>query len=195
MISWNSVFLGCSGFCGTRTLPFTEPIQVGNSKGLYLKCRLTSDDEPERRVWKVTTRTDQFRGEQLYQAMFELPQKPNDGNWSLIEIPFTSFSQVRGPRLVEGAAALNVSNSGIYQIGISLSKFKMARNVTEIENFRPGFFELQIKEIGAYNTYQLEEAIASPNTLTKKEADSKRPLILKLLLPIAKIFFNEKRYV
>lgn len=182
----------CRGFCGTRTLPFTEPIQVGKeTDGLYIMCRLTSDDEPERRVWKVTTRSEQSRGEQLYQAMFELPAKKEE--WTRIEIPFSSFVQVRGPRIVDGAPSLNVTK-GIYQIGISLSKFMLSKNVTEIANFRPGFFELQIKEIGIYLKGEDEVSVTIPATLTKTEAANNRPILLKLLLPLAKMFFDEKRY-
>lgn len=191
---WSGICrLDGGGFCGTRTLPFQEPIQIGSeAEGIYLLCRFTSDEEPERRVWKVTTRSEQSRGEQLYQAMFELP-KPVEGNWTRVEVPFSSFVQVRGPRVVEGAPPLDVSN-GLFQIGVSLSKFKIAKNVTEVPNFRPGYFELQIKEIGAYSKEKESSLeLAAPSTLSKREMDKKRPLLLKILLPLAKVFFSEKR--
>jgi hypothetical protein len=191
--TWSGICrLDGGGFCGTRTLPFQEPIRVGNeAEGIYLLCRLTSDDEPERRVWKVTTRSEQSRGEQLYQSMFELP-KPVEGDWNRVKIPFSSFIQVRGPRVVEGAPPLDVSN-GLFQIGISLSKFSIARNVTEVPNFRPGYFELQIKEIGGYTQKKESLELATPATLSKREAAKKKPLVLKIILPLAKIFFSEKR--
>ncbi len=154
-------------------------------------CRLTSDDEPERRVWKVTTRSEQSRGEQLYQAMFQLPA--NQEEWNRVEVPFSRFVQVRGPRVVGGAPTLDVSN-GLFQIGISLSKFMISTNVTEIPNFRPGFFELQIKEIGVYRKADEPINVITPTTLSKNEAEKKRPILLKLLLPVAKVFFSEKRY-
>jgi Complex I intermediate-associated protein 30 (CIA30) len=189
------VILWCSGFCGTRTLPFEKPIQVGQqAEGIYLEYRFTSDEEPERRVWKVTTRSESSRGEQLYQAMFQIQAATTDkGEWNRAEIPFSTFQQVRGPRLVEGGPALNVSN-GLYQIGLSLSKFVISKNVSEIQNFRPGFFELQIKEIGIYSGTK-DGNIAVPATLSKNEIAKKKPLLLKLLLPISTLVFNEKRYV
>jgi hypothetical protein len=179
------------GFCGARTLPFEGPLKVGDAEGLYLQCRLTSDEEPERRVWKVTTRSEQSRGEQLYQAMFEMP-KTRDDEWSTVKIPFSSFVQVRGPRMVEGGAPLNTT-AGLFQIGISLSKFQIGKNVTEIENFRPGYFELQLKEIGVYKADKMDLAVASPNTLPKEVVAKNRPFVLKILFPIVKIFFSEKR--
>ena len=111
--------------------------------------------------------------------------------------------------MVPGAPPLNVSN-GLYQIGISLSKFMISQNGTEIPNFRPGFFELQIQEIGVYQEAQETAATATttasvdsdqdavatlvrPSTLSRKEADQKKPLVLKLLLPLGKLLFSEKR--
>ena len=166
-------------------------MDVGGADGLYLKCRLTSDDEPERRIWKVTTRTEKSRGEQLYQAMFDLPKTP-ENEWSQVHIPFSSFLQVRGPRLVEGAEPLNATG-GLFQVGISLSKFQMAKNVAELENFRPGYFELQLQDIGVYKNGDIIETVVSPTTLDKAEAAKRRPLLLKILLPVAKVFFSEKR--
>ena len=126
--------------------------------------------------------------------MFQIQAATTDtGEWNRAEIPFSSFQQVRGPRLVEGGPALNVSN-GLYQIGLSLSKFVISKNVSEIQNFRPGFFELQIKEIGIYSGTK-DGNIAVPTTLSKNEIAKKKPLLLKLLLPISTLVFNEKRYV
>lgn len=184
----------CSGFCGTRTLPFEKPIEVGEgAEGIYLECRLTSDEEPDRRVWKVATRVEQSRGEQLYQAMFKLNQTASQNEWIRAQIPFSSFRQVRGPRLVEDAPALDVSN-GLFQVGLSLSKFMISNNVTEVPNFRPGFFELQIKEIGFYGRPTKEKLdVTVPATRSKSEIAKKRPLLLKILLPLTKVFFSETR--
>merc|ERR1711920_501665 len=168
------------GFCGTRTLPFQAPLKVGkDAEGIYLLCRLTSDDEPERRVWKVTTRSDSIRTtEQLYRASFELPKTKNN-EWNLIKIKFQDFVQVRGPRVVSGGEPLDTTG-GIYQIGMSLSKFVISSNTTEMENFRPGFFEFQVKEIGAFKSGSDALNIEFPGTLGKKEADKKRPLVFKI---------------
>jgi hypothetical protein len=183
-------------------MPFEEPLQVTeDADGFYLMCRFTSDDEPERRVWKMTTRTEDSRGEQLYQAMFEIPHSTDnrgkDGEWQFITVPFTSFAQVRGPRLVEGAPALNVTG-GLFQIGVTLSKFQLGTNVTMIPNFRAGFFELQLKEIGlcskSTSTMDSKSLLETRvvRTLSNDEARKKRPIILKILAPVTNVIFSEK---
>jgi hypothetical protein len=188
---WSGICrLDGGGFCGTRTLPFQSPLQVGDAEGIYLFCRLTSDDEPERRAWKVTTRSVQSRSEQLYQAMFELPKTKGD-EWNLVKIKFSDFVQVRGPRVVEGGPKLNTTG-GIFQIGLSLSKFMISSTGKGIENFRPGYFEVQVKEIGFFIDGDSPVTIDFPGTLEKKEAEAKKPLILKLLGPVAKVLFSEK---
>ena len=194
-----------------RTLPFkTSPLNATNQDGVYLDCRLASDDEADRRIWKMTVRTDSSRGEMVYQAQFDLKQamvdaKENqkdscdDGNvWARVMVPFDSFQLVRGPRLIPDGPKLDVSG-GIYQIGMTLSKFKIAMNTTELENFRPGYFDLHIQRIGFYNDKDTgsKDSYAKrthviPDTLSKKEAEGKRPLLLKMLLPIAKLLFSEE---
>ena len=222
--SWSGVCrIDGGGFCGTRTLPFKDgvPLKVAgegvntnaSADGFYLTVRLTSDNEPERRVWKLTTRVENVsRSEQLYQAMFEIPKQDetngesssSSNEWKTIRVPFESFQQVRGPRIVENGPPLDISG-GLFQIGMVMSKFQIATNMTEFENFRPGYFELQIKEIGVYTSDDSSSSssassikkltsIETPKTLTKKEADQNKPVALKILFPIAKLFFNEKRY-
>jgi len=93
--SWSGVCrTDGGGFCGTRTLPFQDgkPLQVVKSKadasdsdstggsngsyGFYIKLKLMSDNEPERRVWKMTTRTKNIQtSEQVYQSSFEIPKQ------------------------------------------------------------------------------------------------------------------------
>ena len=184
------------GFCGLRTLPFENPLSVAGADGFYLDVRLASDSEPERRVWKMTTRVKPDRGEQLYQAMYEFSQDADCQEWSRVRVPFSAFKLVRGPRMVPGGPPLNVTG-GLYQIGMTMSKFGIAENTTEIENFRPGFFELQIKQMGVYkepsNTKLID--LITPKVLSKDEASKRQPLLLKLLLPVSKLFFTEQRYV
>lgn len=134
----------------------------------------------------------------MYQSQFDLQKeidaaKASGGEWAEVKVPFDSFQLVRGPRLIPDGPKLDVSG-GIYQIGMTLSKFKMAVNTTQLENFRDGFFEMRIKEIGFYEVGAQKTAsdINVPDTLSKKEAESKRPLLLKMLLPVAKVFFSEK---
>ncbi|VEU39829.1 unnamed protein product [Pseudo-nitzschia multistriata] len=201
--SWSGVCrLDGGGFCGTRTLPFVDgkPLEVGADKeGLFLVVKLASDDEPERRVWKVTTRNlNNARSEQLYQAEFQIQKKEggkSDSGWETIRVPFSSFVQVRGPRVIENGPPLDPTG-GLFQIGMSLSKFQIASNTTELPNFRPGYFELQIREIGLYGTASSKAAQATTSniqTLTKKEAEQQRPAALKILLPLLKLFFSEQR--
>lgn len=177
-----------------RTLPFKDSLVVGDANGLYLECRLASDDEPERREWKMTTRIESSRGETLYQAPFSFESKGEE--WTRIRVPFETFRLVRGPRMIPDAPPLNTTG-GLFQVGMTMSKFAFGEDLAEIKDFRAGFFELQVKAIGLYK----EEAVAavamgsfgSPKTLSKEEAQKKRPLILKLLFPIAKLFFSEQR--
>mmetsp|Transcript_24300 Transcript_24300/g.51688 ORF Transcript_24300/g.51688 Transcript_24300/m.51688 type:complete len:407 (+) Transcript_24300:121-1341(+) len=209
--SWSGVCrTDGGGFCGTRTLPFRDgvPLKVVDNDdenkqrdGFYLKVRLASDNEPERRVWKLTTRVENVqRSEQLYQAMFEIPKQDGESGdeWKTIQVPFDTFIQVRGPRIVENGPPLNVTG-GLFQVGMTMSKFQIASNTTEFNDFRPGYFELQIQEIGVYGSSSSAVAADSvpvtdiPVTLTKEQAQSKRPVALKILGPVLKLFFSEKR--
>ena len=184
---------------GMRTLPFTEPLQVPEgSDGVYLDCKLVSDNEASRRNWKLTVRTDTSRGEQVYQAEYDLQKAMDEASsdeWPRVKVPFNQFQLVRGPRLIPDADPLDVSG-GIYQIGMTMSKFQMAVNTTELDNFRDGFFNMNIQKIGFYKEggdVPVEKMSSSvPDTLSKKEAEKKRPLILQMLLPVAKILFSEK---
>jgi Complex I intermediate-associated protein 30 (CIA30). len=209
------------GFCGMRTRPFQSPLNATGAEGIYVDCRLASDDEPERRVWKMTVRTDTSRGEMVFQSQFDLKgameykkkelggeNEEEEGQWARVLVPFDGFQLVRGPRLVVDGPKLDVTN-GIFQIGMTMSKFLMAVNTTELENFRPGFFDLHIQRIGFYQerrglesqektmqdqveTVRGVNVVVVPETLTKMEADKKKPLLLKILAPVAKLLFSEK---
>merc|ERR1712232_1477395 len=52
---------------------------------------------------------------------------------------------------------------------------------------------VQVKEIGVYKKGESPLKVDFGGTLEKKDAEKKKPLILKVLAPIAKIFFSEKR--
>lgn len=193
------------GFCGMRTLPFMQPLNATGFDGVYVDCRLASDKEPEKRVWKMTLRTDPSRGEQVFQSEFDLAQAmkgcdsdEEDSSMARVYVPFEKFQMVRGPRLVPDGPKLNVTG-GIFQIGMTMSKFKMAQNTTTLDDFRAGYFDLHISKIGFYSNSiesdaameTISDAIA-PDTLSKREAERKRPLLLRLVLPIAKLLFSEK---
>ena len=171
------------GFCGVRTRPWEQPLAVGEADGFYLKVRLSSDDEPQRRVWKMTTRVKPDRGEQLYQAQYQLV---NSSDFQTVQVPFESFQLVRGPRTIPDGPPLNTT-SGLYQIGFTMSKFGMGVNVTELPDFRAGFFELQFREIGLYSKGDKVDTLA-PSVSEKDQ----RPLVVKVLRPISKLFFTEQ---
>jgi len=95
--------------------------------------------------------------------------------------------------MVPDASPLDISK-GVSQIGMSLSKFVIGLNTTVLEDFRPGFFNLNIQRIGFYtdSTSDLPQVLLSPPTLTKDEMNRKRSLLLRLLLPIIKNIFSEQ---
>lgn len=159
--------------------------------------------------------------------MFTIPNNRQDEDkWHTVYVPFDDFKLVRGARLIPNATALN-KHDGLYQIGMSMSKFVMSNNMTALDNFRSGFFELQIQQLGLYceassssntsisstqhifrnnlldsnatsatSNNLLDETVASTATLvksmTKEEALAQRPLLLKILLPLSKLFFTER---
>jgi hypothetical protein len=174
---------------------------VGYADGFYVQCRLSSDNEPQRRVWKMTTRTKPDRGELLYQAPFPLTNtsssSDNDG-WTTVHVPFASFRYVRGPRMIPDGPPLNTTG-GLYQIGMTMSKFVFAEQTTELPDFRDGYFELQIKEIGLYKRDSKRlyggviQAMARPIVYTKRQAQAQRPILIKFLTPVFKLFFSEQR--
>jgi len=188
-ISWCGICrVDGGGFCGTRTLPFQEPLSVGNADGLYIECRLASDNDTDRRVWKMSTRTEKSRGEELYQSEFKI--KPGN-EWNRLPLPFSNFNKVRGARLVFGAERIDPSE-GLYQIGLTMSKFLMAENMTEIPSFRPGYFELQVKSMGLYSSNAQNVTVSSPTILSPEEIKQNRPIIAKIVFPVIKLLFSEK---
>lgn len=166
---------------------------VADTDGFYVTCRLASDDDTDRRVWKMSTRTRPDRGELLYQAPFLL-RKTIEDDWCRVKVPFNSFVCVRGPRIIPDGPPFNAT-TGIYQIGMTMSKFVFGADLKELENFRDGFFEFQMKEIGVYRDEDIvnKTAIVEPKVLSKEESRDKRPLILKILLPLTRIVFSEAR--
>jgi Complex I intermediate-associated protein 30 (CIA30) len=219
---WNGICrIDGGGFCGFRTNPFKTPFIVSNDTiGFYIKCRLVSDNEPERRVWKITTRTKPDRGELLYQAPFQFSNYNKNNNydnieWQFIYVPFDTFRLVRGPQVVENGPKLNVS-MGIYQIGMTMSQFIFASTFTNnnntiektLPNFRDGYFEVNIEEIGVYSatsntiktndeksilSLQKQEPIQVLDVFTKGELKKQKSLFIKMILVIVRlVFFTEQ---
>jgi len=184
------------GFCGMRTLPFETPMNLSTADGMYVTCRLASDDEASRRVWKMTLRTSGGeRGEVVYQTMFQID--PKIEGLQRILLPFSAFRLVRGPRLIPGAPLLDADKTGtVFQVGLTASKFQIAEDMTPLGNFRDGFFQLDIGAIGTYTRNGAGKAAAPVvgpvGTATPEEAKKQRPLLFKVLLPVLNVFFGEK---
>ena len=84
--------------------------------GLYVDC------EPEaeclRRVWKLTCRARQDRGEVVYQATL----KPQPVGRQRLFVPWSDFQLVRGPRLVPDMPPLSVEDvNATYQVNLTLT--------------------------------------------------------------------------
>jgi Complex I intermediate-associated protein 30 (CIA30) len=162
---------------------------------MYVTCRLNSDLEAHRRIWKLSVRTDGTRGEQLYQSILTIPSTKQEDEFFTLQVPFASLRLVRGARLVPDADPFN-KTKGVYQIGLVLSKFTIAEHMTAMPNFRPGFFELLLKDIGL--VYKNATAAAAPvslavASLSKMDAMAKRPILIKTLMPLSRIISTEKR--
>ena len=85
-------------------------------------------------------RTDSLHSEQVYQQQFELPltsanyMNDNDDKLTQIKIHFDSFTLVRGPRKVLDRPNLD-STQGLFQIGMTMSEFIIANNMTAMNDF------------------------------------------------------------
>lgn len=116
-----------------------------------------------------------------------------------IYIPFKDFRQVRGARLVPEAVPLNTTG-GLYQIGMTLSKFIMANNMTELTDFRDGYFEMHLGKIGLYSEQQNNEVTTNTQlknniirVKSEKEVQKQLPIVFRLFIrPILKLLFSEK---
>ncbi|GMI54127.1 hypothetical protein ScalyP_jg11305 [Parmales sp. scaly parma] len=189
------------GFCGLRTLPFTSPIVVTPlDSGIYIKCQFLSDNEPERRVWKLSIRNDSSRGEQVFQA--ELGGNLSTTEMTTTYLPFSDFKVVRGARLLEQQAPfLKEKEDGenmLFQIGLTVSCFPWGKNLVKMDNFREGPFELGIEELGLFSDADADanadagksSAVQHVQTLTEDEVKAKRPMAFKI---VSKLFSEKAR--
>ena len=123
-----------------RSLLATHCVQ----DGLYVDC------EPEaeclRRVWKLTCRARQDRGEVVYQATLN----PQPVGRQRLFVPWSDFQLVRGPRLVPDMPPLSVADvNATYQVSVVATKFMLSATGETLENFLPGRFRLRIFSLGA----------------------------------------------
>lgn len=173
------------GFCGTRTKSFAAPLDLSAWDGLYLDAGLASDDDAQRRAWKITLRCSKDRGEQVYSADWQ----PALGRGRTV-VPFEDFRLVRGPRLVPDAPPLTSRDcQNVYGIGMTCSKFRAGFNTTLVENFRDGFFRVDLFEWGGYAEAPIEPA-ALPSVVDSRP-NSGNP-VFALLRPLASLVFDEK---
>ena len=98
--------------------------------GLYVDC------EPEaeclRRVWKLTCRARQDRGEVVYQATLN----PQPVGRQRLFVPWSDFQLVRGPRLVPDMPPLSVADvNATYQVSVVATKFMLSATGETLENF------------------------------------------------------------
>eukprot|EP00239_Pterosperma_sp_CCMP1384_P000875 CAMPEP_0197850990 /NCGR_PEP_ID=MMETSP1438-20131217/16947_1 /TAXON_ID=1461541 /ORGANISM="Pterosperma sp., Strain CCMP1384" /LENGTH=441 /DNA_ID=CAMNT_0043464439 /DNA_START=71 /DNA_END=1396 /DNA_ORIENTATION=+ len=185
------------GFTGTRTKALASAVDLSKYNGLVLRCALESDDEPERRTWKVTLRTQNNRGEIVYQAAFTPPVAIPDTAPPPIHIPWNKFRLVRGPAVMEGVPPLSADQcKSVYGLGLIMSRFGAQGPMT---NFKSGAFRLAIHGLGCYSTSpegdQLPPVDMLP-PLTESSATTAnrgtRTILTFILAPILAIVFNEQ---
>merc|ERR1719163_525221 len=116
------------GFTGARSVALRRPLDLSPYDGLMIACAFESDDEPERRTWKATVRTQNDRGEVVYQASFVPPVAKDvakDASKDAeVRIPWESFRLVRGPVVVPDAPPLSADRcEAVYGLGLIMSRF------------------------------------------------------------------------
>eukprot|EP00434_Breviolum_minutum_P029188 symbB.v1.2.025818.t1/scaffold2532.1/size76761/4 len=169
---------------GRSPVRFSRPLNLTGAEGLYIDCALLSDEDVARRAWKMTLRTDEGRGEVVYQAPFEPSVQ-----MQRIKVPFADFRLVRGPiALAEAPPLANLS--AVYQIGFTVSKFVIGEKMTMLENFRNGSFHFGLSEIGSYSK-DGKIVTGTPSAMDQQEVQRRRSWIQKLIFPVLGLFFNE----
>ena len=200
------------GFAGARSVALQTPLDLSAFDGLALTCGFESDAEPERRTWKATVRTQNDRGEMVYQATFEPPVADAAASAEDVpretRIPWDAFRLVRGPTVVPDVPPLSAEQCGsVYGIGLIMSRFSARGPMPE---FREGPFRLAVHALGVYskNASSAADASASasasaaPSLLAAASANAgkrasenrgSRNVVTFLLSPLIKLAFDEKR--
>ena len=191
------------GFAGARSVSLQTPLDLSSFDGLALTCGFESDAEPERRTWKATVRTQNDRGEMVYQATFTPPVVADDGKTPPPEtrIPWNAFRLVRGPTVVPDVPPLSASQCGsVYGLGLIMSRFGARGPMPE---FREGPFRLAVHAFGVYCETKTFDEIpetktlldAASSNLGKRASENRgtRNVVTFLLSPLIKLAFDEKR--
>ena len=197
------------GFAGARSVALRTPLDLSAFDGLALTCGFESDAEPERRTWKATVRTQNDRGEMVYQATFEPPVADAADAAADVpretRIPWDAFRLVRGPTVVPDVPPLSAEQCGsVYGLGLIMSRFSARGPMPE---FREGPFRLAVHALGVYSDSAADasasaSASAAPSLLAAASANAgkrasenrgSRNVVTFLLSPLIKLAFDEKR--
>jgi len=197
------------GFAGARSVALRTPLDLSAFDGLALTCGFESDAEPERRTWKATVRTQNDRGEMVYQATFEPPVADAADAAADVpretRIPWDAFRLVRGPTVVPDVPPLSAEQCGsVYGLGLIMSRFSARGPMPE---FREGPFRLAVHALGVYSSSAAAasasaSASAAPSLLAAASANAgkrasenrgSRNVVTFLLSPLIKLAFDEKR--
>ena len=196
------------GFAGARSVALRTPLDLSAFDGLALTCGFESDAEPERRTWKATVRTQNDRGEMVYQATFSPPVADAADAAADVpretRIPWDAFRLVRGPTVVPDVPPLSAEQCGsVYGLGLIMSRFSARGPMPE---FREGPFRLAVHALGVYSSAADASASASasaaPSLLAAASANAgkrasenrgSRNVVTFLLSPLIKLAFDEKR--
>jgi len=195
------------GFAGARSVALRTPLDLSAFDGLALTCGFESDAEPERRTWKATVRTQNDRGEMVYQATFEPPVADAADAAADVpretRIPWDAFRLVRGPTVVPDVPPLSAEQCGsVYGLGLIMSRFSARGPMPE---FREGPFRLAVHALGVYSSSAASasaSASAAPSLLAAASANAgkrasenrgSRNVVTFLLSPLIKLAFDEKR--
>ena len=196
------------GFAGARSVALRTPLDLSAFDGLALTCGFESDAEPERRTWKATVRTQNDRGEMVYQATFSPPVADAADAAADVpretRIPWDAFRLVRGPTVVPDVPPLSAEQCGsVYGLGLIMSRFSARGPMPE---FREGPFRLAVHALGVYSSATDASASASasaaPSLLAAASANAgkrasenrgSRNVVTFLLSPLIKLAFDEKR--
>ena len=183
------------GFCGQRMRLLSESLDLSDADGLYVECEVGDVGiDASKRVWKMTMRTKQDRGEVVYQSAFKPPQSGRQA----IKLPFESFRLVRGPRLVPGVPPLTAAQTNeTFQVSLVVSKFEVSEEGSALPQFIEGPFALKVFEVGTFGggaaagAAAAAAAAALPKPLTKEEQAAAAPPMVKLLRPLLGLLFGE----
>ena len=197
------------GFAGARSVALRTPLDLSAFDGLALTCGFESDAEPERRTWKATVRTQNDRGEMVYQATFAPPVADAAASATDVpretRIPWDAFRLVRGPTVVPDVPPLSAEQCGsVYGLGLIMSRFSARGPMPE---FREGPFRLAVHALGVYSSSAADasasaSASAAPSLLAAASANAgkrasenrgSRNVVTFLLSPLIKLAFDEKR--